>query len=53
MSQQDVTQTDPQKPARRISDPSLDKRVFTETAEKTHRENLQRKARPKRGGIRL
>lgn len=38
---------------RRISDAGKDKRIFSETADRTHSVNSNNTARPMRGGIRL
>lgn len=46
----DVTRTDYQS-RHRISSPGKDQRVFSRTADSTHRLNVS--DRPKRGGIRL
>lgn len=46
----DVTKTDWQR-RKRMSSPNKDQRVFSRTADLTHRSNVS--DRPKRGGIRL
>lgn len=49
----DVTRTGNTKNPKRISSPNKDKRVFSNTAERTHVANTLNTGRPMRGGIRL
>lgn len=53
MFRKDVTQVHSHKPRKRVSNIGCDKRVFSNTADRTHRINTMSPARPMRGGIRL
>lgn len=49
----DVTRAGNSQKRHKIGKPSKDKRVFSETADRTHIMNTMEPARPMRGGIRL
>jgi len=49
----DVTKAGNSHKRHRVSSPSKDQRVFSQTADRTHKMNTMEPARPMRGGIRL